>query len=160
MSSQPTWASAACARSRSARSLASDAGRPNSALPSRARRKRSAPIITFSSTVRRSNSPTPWSVRAIPSPASRSGLIRASDSPRQRRVPESGATNPQIRLNSVVLPAPLGPITPTTSPPPTSSDTPSSAVIPPKRTVASRTIRPMADSLASTGASYTSAGHA
>ena len=54
----------------------------------------------------------------------------------------------------MVLPAPLGPITPTTSPEPTSNDTPSSAVIPPKRTVASCTDKPGADS--STRGSYTS----
>src|SRR3954466_8475451 len=40
-----------------------------------------------------------------------------------------------MTLNSVVLPAPLGPITPTTSPGATVSDTSSSAVSPPKRTV-------------------------
>ncbi len=31
-------------------------------------------------------------------------------------VPRSGRTKPQTTLNSVVLPAPLGPITPTTPP--------------------------------------------
>ncbi len=74
--------------------------------------------MTFSSTVKRSNSPTPCSVRAIPSSARRSGLIRASDCPRQCSDPDSARTKPQIRLNRVVFPAPLGPITPTTSPEP------------------------------------------
>src|SRR5699024_8781740 len=63
------------------------------------------------------------------------GRTRSSGSPSQRTEPSSARTNPQITLNSVVLPAPLGPITPTTSPGPTVSDTPSSAVSPPKRTV-------------------------
>src|ERR1039458_10114607 len=61
--------------------------------------------------------------------------------PRQRNVPESGAAKPQITLNNVVLPAPLGPITPSTSPVRTSSDTPSRAVIPPNETVTSATAR-------------------
>src|ERR1700753_1542888 len=58
-----------------------------------------------------------------------------------------------MTLNSVVLPAPLGPITPRTSPRETSSDTSSSAVMPPNATVTPRTARPgwVGSSLASTG---------
>src|SRR6185436_768823 len=40
----------------------------------------------------------------------------------------------QTQLNSVVLPAPFGPISPTMRPGATSNDTPSSATMPPKRT--------------------------
>src|SRR5438067_84437 len=40
-----------------------------------------------------------------------------------------------MTLNNVVLPAPFGPITPTTSPGSTDADTSSSAVSPPNRTV-------------------------
>ena len=58
----------------------------------------------------------------------------SNGAPRQVIVPESGLTNPQITLNSVVLPAPLGPITPRTSPRSTSTETPSRAVIPPNDT--------------------------
>ena len=86
-------------------------------------RNRCAPTITFSSTVRPGNSPTPWSVRAIPSEARRSGATRVIGWPRQLSVPEFGRTNPQMTLNSVVLPAPFGPITPSTSPGDTSTDT-------------------------------------
>ena len=50
-------------------------------------------------------------------------------------MPDCGLTKPEMQLNSVVLPAPFGPITPSTSPPATPSETLSSAVIPPKRTV-------------------------
>src|SRR5580704_2946745 len=49
-----------------------------------------------------------------------------------------------MTLNSVVLPAPFGPITPTTSPLASDSDTDSSAVSPPKATVTSWTARPSA----------------
>src|SRR4051794_17036795 len=71
----------------------------------------------------------------MPRRASSCGRMRSSAVPSQLTVPASARTNPQITLNSVVLPAPLGPITPTTSPGPTVSETPSSAVRPPKRTV-------------------------
>src|SRR5579875_1456605 len=59
--------------------------------------------------------------------------------------PDWGRTNPHATLKRVVLPAPLGPITPTTSPESTATDTPSSAVSPPKATVTSfRDIPPVA----------------
>ena len=45
--------------------------------------------------------------------------------------PEVGWTNPQITLKSVVLPAPFGPMTPTTSSLPTDIDTSSRANSPP-----------------------------
>jgi hypothetical protein len=63
----------------------SEPGRPSSALGSRVRRNRLAPTITFSSTVSSGNSPTPCSVRAIPMPASRWGLIARARSPFQLR---------------------------------------------------------------------------
>src|SRR5713226_7516993 len=44
-----------------------------------------------------------------------------------------------MTLKSVVLPAPLGPIRPTTSPASTVKETRSSATTPPKRTLSSRT---------------------
>ena len=158
-SSQPSRVRVASARSRRLRSSRSERGRPSSALARRARRKRSAPTITFSSTVSRGNSPTPCSVRAIPSDASRSGRILASGCAAPAELPDSGVTKPQITLNSVVFPAPLGPITPSTSPRVTSTETPSSAVMPPKRTVTSRTDRPApcGSSLDSTRGSYSRA---
>src|ERR1019366_4882357 len=71
--------------------------------------------------------------------------------------PEAGVTKPQMALNSVVLPAPLGPMMPSTSPLQTSSETPSRAVTPSKDTVISLThrVRTVASPLA-TRASYTS----
>ena len=90
------------------------------------------------------NSPTPCSVLEIPIDDNRCGDSPFSDLSRQLIVPEFGATKPQITLNSVVLPAPLGPITPTTSPPAASTETSSRALIPPKETVTSRTARPAA----------------
>src|SRR5438128_9608723 len=48
--------------------------------------------------------------------------------------PSEGFTRPETALNSVVLPAPLGPTSPTTSCVPTESVTVLTAVSPPKRT--------------------------
>src|SRR5438105_5275899 len=53
--------------------------------------------------------------------------------------PAAGRTNPHTALKRVVLPAPLGPMTPATSLGRTSRDTPSRAVTPPNRTVTSVT---------------------
>ena len=77
----------------------------------------------------------------MPRPASSRGRTPSSGAPSQRSRPSSGATKPQTQLNKVVLPAPLGPITPTTSPARADIDTPSSAVSPPKRTVKPSTSR-------------------
>src|SRR5690242_5046387 len=51
--------------------------------------------------------------------------------PRNRTRPAVGARNPVTRLNSVVLPAPFGPISPTISPSRTVNETPSTARSPP-----------------------------
>src|SRR5438309_3075144 len=48
--------------------------------------------------------------------------------------PKFGVWSPVITLNSVVLPAPLGPISPVTRPAPASRSTPDSAITPPKWT--------------------------
>ena len=63
----------------------------------------------------RGNSPTPCSVRAIPSAASWWAARGAATRRASEIVPALGATKPQMTLKSVVLPAPLGPITPSTS---------------------------------------------
>jgi hypothetical protein len=81
----------------------------------------------------------------MPICGSRSGRTRSITWPRQLSVPDCGVTNPQMTLNSVVLPAPFGPITPSTSPRWTSTDTFSSAVMPPNETVTSRTDSPPTD---------------
>ena len=71
--------------------------------------------------------------------------------PSSTMLPARGGTKPQTTLKSVVLPAPFGPITPTTSPRPTLNDTPASAANPPNMTLTSRTTRP-AGSASATGA--------
>src|SRR5205085_5913014 len=52
--------------------------------------------------------------------------------------PALGGITPEMALKKVVLPAPLGPMMPTSSPPSIATETPSTAVRPPKRTVTSR----------------------
>src|SRR5471032_3703240 len=52
----------------------------------------------------------------------------------KRMLPPVGRTRPEMALNSVVLPAPLGPTRPTTSCVPTVRLTALTAVRPPKRT--------------------------
>src|SRR5207248_643559 len=51
--------------------------------------------------------------------------------------PDAGRTVPVHALNVVVLPAPLGPMSPVTVPPSARNDTLSTATSPPKRTVRS-----------------------
>ena len=53
--------------------------------------------------------------------------------PFQNTLPPLGRVMPLIRLNSVVLPAPLGPSNPKISPSRTARLTPSTATSPPKR---------------------------
>ena len=82
----------------------------------------------------------------MPSPASRCGRSLVSGRPRQCRVPVSGCTKPQATLNRVVLPAPFGPITPSTWLGATSRETSESAVIPLKLTEMSAIAKPAAAS--------------
>ena len=53
-------------------------------------------------------------------------------SPSKRTAPEFGRATPDTQFNKVVLPAPLGPMTPNVSPWNTSKDTSSTAKMPPK----------------------------
>ena len=55
-----------------------------------------------------------------------------ADIPSKTISPELTGNTPVIKLNSVVLPAPFGPITPNTSPCLTPKDTPVRAATPPK----------------------------
>jgi hypothetical protein len=76
-----------------------------------------------------------WNVRATPRwtiSCDGSPLISL---PSNRIVPLSRATSPVIRLNSVVLPEPFGPITLTSSPAVTVRSIPSAAATPPNRFV-------------------------
>ncbi len=70
-----------------------------------------APSSMFCSTVSRDSALVSWKVRTTPSRATWCGDIRPSDLPSKDQVPVLGWSNPVSRLNSVVLPAPLGPIT-------------------------------------------------
>src|SRR5207247_11171763 len=61
--------------------------------------------------------------------------------PRNRIVPEVGLSRPVMQLTKVVLPAPLGPMTPRISPLPMVRSTPPTAARPPKRLVMERASR-------------------
>ncbi len=102
------------ATARSRRSSRSDLGSPNSPDQNPARPPGVAPIMTFSTTDRPLNSPTPCSVRAMPRPASRCGRTPVSSREPNVIVPESGVTKPHTAFSSVVFPAPFGPMIPVT----------------------------------------------
>src|SRR5712691_3716424 len=73
-----------------------------------------------------------------------SGVSPPISSPRRRTAPAVGGSAPDTQLNSVVLPEPLGPMSPRISPSRTSHDTALSAVNPPNRFVSPETVS-MAD---------------
>ena len=87
----------------------------------------------------RGNGLTIWNVRATPRRQIRSGERPSMRWPSSAIVPALGRALPAIRLKSVVLPAPLAPMTPIVSPAETENETPASAVRPPKRLPRSRT---------------------
>src|SRR5438094_10226294 len=69
----------------------------------------------------------------MPAAATRSGVSPVMSRPRNRTCRPAGRTRPITESSVVVLPAPLGPRTPTISPTPTSSDTPLTAATLPYR---------------------------
>src|SRR5262245_21532242 len=76
-----------------------------------------------------------WNERASPS-AERAGTDRSvTSAPAKRIRPASGRSSPASWATSVVLPAPLGPITAWISPGRTARATPSVATTPPNRLV-------------------------
>src|SRR5438034_4675354 len=94
----------------------------------------------FSSRRRHTRSLCDWSsdvcssdLRPMPAAATRSGVSPVMSRPRNRTCPPAGRTRPITESSVVVLPAPLGPRTPTISPTPTSSDTPLTAATLPYR---------------------------
>ncbi|CAB4810909.1 unannotated protein [freshwater metagenome] len=93
----------------------------------------------FSSTVRSSNSSNDWNERDRPARARRPVFHSLMSTPSNRTEPVLGLTNPVIASMAVLLPAPLGPMRPTTSPGFTSTLNSNSATTPPKRTVRPRT---------------------
>src|SRR5665213_990409 len=139
MSSSPKSAFARCVRRSSSRD---ERGSPIIAERRPTREPLVAPPIAFSAAVSPCHRPSPCNVRPMPNDARRSGRTRSKILPSYETVPAVGRTNPQITLNSVVLPAPLGPMMPTTSPGRRSIETSSSAMSPPKLAVTPRTSRP------------------
>ncbi len=111
--------------------------------PDRARRGTPAAATRmFSSTVREPKSSRRWKVRPRPSLARRWAGSWSMLRPCRLTCPPSGRRTPVMTLNSVVLPAPFGPIRPVTVPSAASMVTWSRAVCPPKRTVTSLTSSP------------------
>ena len=87
----------------------------------------------FSSTVRSGKRLVIWKVRASPSAARRWAGARVTSRPKSEMAPSDTGSVPEIRLKSVVLPAPFGPMRARRSPARTLSVTPSTAWSPPKR---------------------------
>ena len=123
----PTRSSAHAARSSASRT------------PAARRQIRSAPPMlasaarrTFSSTLRNGKTLEIWNVRPSPRCVRRYGGT-ARDRPRRRAGcgPPSAGSRPERRLKSVVLPAPFGPMMPSSSPCRTSSPTSATMVAPP-----------------------------
>src|SRR3954467_2397930 len=86
----------------------------------------------FCSTVRRESALVSWNVRTTPSRATWYGLSLPSGRPLNDQVPVFGWSKPVSRLNSVVLPAPFGPISPVMPPRWISRWSTDTAVSPPK----------------------------
>ena len=93
----------------------------------------SAPTWTLSSTDSRRNGRTIWKVRTSPSRQVACGGTPTRLRPRNRISPPSGREKPESRLNTVVLPAPLGPMRPRISPSAIAKESARTAWRPPKR---------------------------
>eukprot|EP01022_Parablepharisma_sp_SALTPOND_P023847 TRINITY_DN5217_c0_g3_i1.p1 TRINITY_DN5217_c0_g3~~TRINITY_DN5217_c0_g3_i1.p1 ORF type:complete len:539 (+),score=121.08 TRINITY_DN5217_c0_g3_i1:947-2563(+) len=79
-------------------------------------RKRRLDSTRFCHTVRESKTETSWKVRAMPMPTRAWGGSWVTSCPPKDTAPPLGGKQPESRLNKVVLPEPLGPITPATCP--------------------------------------------
>src|SRR5512139_1102511 len=102
-------------------------------------RERTA-IWTFSKTVRRGKMLTTWKEREIPRRQMAWGGSPEISRPLKRMRPESGERCPVMRWNSVVFPAPLGPMTATISPASTARFAPLTARKPPNEQTADSTL--------------------
>src|SRR5712691_5817053 len=91
--------------------------------------------MTFSSAFRLAKSWTFWNVRARPSAAMRCGGQPVMSDPSKQMRPSLGVRRPEIMLNVVVLPAPLGPIIAVMAPRSRVNETCETATSPPKRMV-------------------------
>src|SRR3954451_20462927 len=105
--------------------------------------RRNAPIITFSSTDMPSKVCGTWKVRASPRCARASGVRLVMSCPSSKTCPEVDSRSPVRQLNSVDLPAPLGPISPRISPCSSVTEALSTALKLPKALVTSRASRSM-----------------
>src|SRR3954454_23156342 len=99
--------------------------------------------MTFSSTDMPSNVCGTWKVRARPRCARASGVRLVMSWPSSKTVPEVDNRSPVRQLNSVDLPAPLGPIRPRISPCSSVTEALSTALKLPKAFVTSRASRSM-----------------
>ena len=93
---------------------------------------------TFSSTDSPARSRLIWNVRATPFLVIRCGGRPSIRAPSNRMAPASGRCRPLIRLNTVVLPAPFGPISAVMLPCATANEQPSTARMPPNDLLRSR----------------------
>src|SRR5207302_7726570 len=80
-----------------------------------------------------------WNVRAMPRRARWCALSSVTSRSSRYTWPAVGVCSPVMTLNVVVLPAPLGPMSPVTYPTSASRSTPWTAWMPPKRTSTSLT---------------------
>src|SRR5262245_33529021 len=107
-------------------------------LPPRPRCERNA-AWTFSKTVRRGKMFVRWNERPMPSRQRSCGAMPVTSRPLSFTWPRSGRRWPVIRLKSVVLPAPLGPMMAPMLPRGASRLTPPTATKPSKALTRSRT---------------------
>src|SRR6185312_4037705 len=128
------------ASAREARPMSSSTARAR-AIASLSGSRSNAAAVTASSTLMPAKTCTIWKLRARPRRATAGGLSPVIGAPASTTEPESGVMKPETSENSVVLPAPFGPITARISPSRTSNDTRSTAVRPPKLLLSSRTSR-------------------
>jgi hypothetical protein len=98
-----------------------------------------AATLRLSRTDRSSNSSRDWKVRTRPARDRAWGAARVMSAPSNDTRPRWAGVNPVMVSMNVVLPAPLGPMSPTTEPGSTARSTPSSATRPPCLTVRSCT---------------------
>ncbi len=115
---------------------------PTSMRPRRPHVLRISPATwMLSRTVREVKSSSRWYVRARPRRARAAGPALVTSCPSMRTRPDRGSSSPLTTLNSVVLPAPLGPMRPVTPPSATERETSLSTWAPPKATETSVTSR-------------------
>src|SRR5438309_1063109 len=113
---------------------------------------------TFSNTLSDWKTLMIWNERDTPRATTRCGGSPVMTAPSKRASPPSGASSPVTTLKSVVLPAPLGPITERSSPRLTPNEAPSTAASPPKYFVTPSTSSSGRPSSRVTGAGAAGAG--